>query len=233
MAATTRSRETYLRERYLKNGIEAFMPRDAVELLLGYCIPSKNVFGVTQALFDSFGSIENILNADYRDLCTVPGMTEGAASLLAIMPTLHRMFSSVRSVNTRIVDSESACKYFTEQYRGINVERFMVACLDDRLVPYNCISVGRGTTFGVDIEVNEMLDSVLRAHCRICIAAHNHPGGSCRPSAKDIESTLALIKVFEGVGIHMIDHIIIGRDGAMSLLGRSPAGESVFEKPRF
>ena len=224
MAAPTRSRETYLRERYQKLGIGAFMPRDAVELLLGYCMPPQKVFGVTQALFDSFGSIENILNADYRDLAAVPGMTEVAASLLAILPKLYQMYSSARSVNTRIVDSESACRFFAEQYRGVNVERFMIACLDDRFVPYNCITVGSGTTFGIDIEVSDMLDSVLKARCRVCVVAHNHPGGSCQPSAKDIESTRRLIKVFEGVGIQVADHIIVGRDGVRSIIDHGPEG---------
>lgn len=233
MPAPTRSRETYLRERYQKYGIEAFMPRDAIELLLGYCIPARSVFAVTQALFDNFGSIENILNADYRDLCAVPGMTENAACLFSMMPTLYQMFSSARSVNARLTSSEAACRYFVDQYRGVNVERLMIACLDDRLVPYNCVTVGKGTTFGVDIEMNEMLNKVLKARCRICVVAHNHPGGSCKPSAKDIESTRKMIKAFEGVGIHVIDHIIVGRDGARSLFDRNPAGERVFEKPRF
>lgn len=42
------------------------------------------------------------------------------------------------------------------------------------------------------------------------IVGHNHPSGSCRPSAEDVALTKKLQEVGSIVGIEVLDHIIIG-----------------------
>jgi DNA repair protein RadC len=46
---------------------------------------------------------------------------------------------------------------------------------------------------------------------------HNHPGGDPTPSRADIEMTRVIIEVAKPLGIEVHDHIIVGRDGHVSL----------------
>ena len=46
---------------------------------------------------------------------------------------------------------------------------------------------------------------------------HNHPSGDSNPSRQDIEVTDKISKAGEILGIHLIDHIIIGDNNYTSL----------------
>ena len=62
-----------------------------------------------------------------------------------------------------------------------------------------------------------MKDSLLKK-ARSVIIAHNHPGGTCSPSPEDISSTIQLQRLLNGVGILVLDHIIIANDRAYSMI---------------
>jgi len=48
------------------------------------------------------------------------------------------------------------------------------------------------------------------------IVAHNHPSGNLSPSSADIAITDRLQEVAKLIGIELIDHIIIGKNGYFS-----------------
>ena len=48
------------------------------------------------------------------------------------------------------------------------------------------------------------------------IFVHNHPSGNVEPSKEDIAITQRLMEVGKIVGIEVIDHIIIGKNGYFS-----------------
>ena len=48
---------------------------------------------------------------------------------------------------------------------------------------------------------------------------HNHPSGDPTPSRADIEMTRQVVDTATPLGIAVHDHIIIGRDGHVSLKG--------------
>jgi DNA repair protein RadC len=48
------------------------------------------------------------------------------------------------------------------------------------------------------------------------IVCHNHPSGNTKPSAEDIEITNRLKEAGELMGIQLLDHIIISKNGYYS-----------------
>jgi DNA repair protein RadC len=51
--------------------------------------------------------------------------------------------------------------------------------------------------------------------CQI-IVAHNHPSGSLEPSKDDLEITQRLVKSGEILGIELLDHVIVSKNGYFS-----------------
>jgi DNA repair protein RadC len=47
--------------------------------------------------------------------------------------------------------------------------------------------------------------------------AHNHPSGDPAPSQADIQMTLQIVDAAKPLGIAVHDHIIVGRQGHVSL----------------
>lgn len=48
---------------------------------------------------------------------------------------------------------------------------------------------------------------------------HNHPSGDPTPSCADIEMTKLIAEAAKPLGIALHDHVIIGKDGHVSLKG--------------
>jgi len=49
------------------------------------------------------------------------------------------------------------------------------------------------------------------------IIVHNHPSGNPRPSADDIKMTIAISKAAQCIGLQLLDHVIVARDGFSSI----------------
>ncbi len=48
------------------------------------------------------------------------------------------------------------------------------------------------------------------------ILYHNHPSGDPTPSREDREFTRRLAAACESVGVRLLDHIVVGREGCVS-----------------
>ena len=81
-----------LRERFLRDGLDSLEDHTALELLLCYAIPRKDVNGLAHELLNRFGSLSAVLDADQAALEQVPGMGENAAALLRLIPAMNRRY---------------------------------------------------------------------------------------------------------------------------------------------
>ena len=60
----------------------------------------------------------------------------------------------------------------------------------------------------------------VRRNCPSVIVVHNHPSGDPEPSHEDSDVTRELIAAGKALDIEVLDHIVIGRDGFVSLKER-------------
>ena len=67
------------------------------------------------------------------------------------------------------------------------------------------------------IDAGMIFRKALMAGAEEVIVAHNHPNGSLKPSAADIEATAKLREAAKLLGVRFLDHLIITRGGFVSL----------------
>ena len=53
-----------------------------------------------------------------------------------------------------------------------------------------------------------------------CCLVHNHPTGSARPSAADIEMTRRVVEAGRALGVAIHDHFLIASDEVVSFKGQ-------------
>ena len=70
------------------------------------------------------------------------------------------------------------------------------------------------------IRVSELFRDAVRGNCPALIAVHNHPSGDPTPSPEDIQITEQMVKAGKLLDIEVLDHVIIGRQGFISLKER-------------
>ena len=64
------------------------------------------------------------------------------------------------------------------------------------------------------VHPREVLKPAILGNAAAMILVHNHPSGDPAPSGEDLALTRRLCEASELVGIRVLDHIIIGHDGA-------------------
>jgi len=69
----------------------------------------------------------------------------------------------------------------------------------------------------VTIPMREIARDVLALDARLVLMAHNHPSGDHRPSPDDLAVTSRLSRTLDAIGVRLVDHLILGRDGCTSL----------------
>jgi DNA repair protein RadC len=60
----------------------------------------------------------------------------------------------------------------------------------------------------VSIYPRLVVETVLRYNANSVILAHNHPGGSLKPSAPDVEVTKRIRDALRTISVSVVDHII-------------------------
>lgn len=80
----------------------------------------------------------------------------------------------------------------------------------------NVIGAFRATAGGINgvpFDVGGVVRKALLLNGVSVILAHNHPGGTPRPSSEDLNATEAVKKALELVGLRLLDHIIVTSAG--------------------
>ena len=78
------------KEQFLRCGLDAFAPHEALELLLFYAIPRADTNAMAHALLVRFGSLDGVFRAPVEELMRVEGVGESAALLLHLVPQLYK-----------------------------------------------------------------------------------------------------------------------------------------------
>ncbi len=126
-----------------------------------------------------------------------------------ISPPPRRMpFTSSRDIvrcwSARMVDLPDEC--------------VMALVLDvkQRLIAERVLA--NGTPAGVALGVREVFALAVREGGASMVLVHNHPSGDPTPSPEDAEFTRRVAEVGAAIELPLLDHVILGRDGAFSFL---------------
>ena len=208
-----------LRTRFRREGLEHFEPHEVLELLLYYCHARRDMNPVAHALLDTFGSLKGVLEASPEQLMTVNGVGEEAAALLSLMVPLFRRYTLELAQERPRIDSTDAAKaYALALLEGQRTERFYVICLGANRSVLGRQLIAEGTVTEVAAYPRQVAETALNLAAQGVVLCHNHPGGTCAPSPEDIASTKQLQQLLRGVGILVLDHIIVANENTYSMI---------------
>ncbi len=78
----------------------------------------------------------------------------------------------------------------------------------------------RGTIDGASVHPREVARVALELNAGAVILCHNHPSGDPEPSAADVAITHRLRRALELIDVRVLDHVVVGAEGAVSLAER-------------
>ncbi len=115
------------------------------------------------------------------------------------------------SEKIRFTSPKDAGAYFSSLLNNMkDKERVLIAFLDNSNSIIEVKTISEGSTNMSVVYPRDILKMALANDCSNIMMAHNHPGGSTRPSQEDIDLTQRIVNIFKPLDINVIDHIIVG-----------------------
>jgi len=114
---------------------------------------------------------------------------------------------------SKIDTAKDAVEFIIDEIGEYDREVFCVINLNSNGVPINANIVSVGSLNQTMVHPREVFKSSVLSNAAAVILAHNHPSGVIAPSFEDTETTQRLYSAGVLMGIHIVDHIIIGRGG--------------------
>ena len=207
-----------LRTRLLAGGSEALGDHEVIEYLLMTAIPRKDVKPLAKSLLARFGGLAGVFNADASALAKHPGMGETSAAALKIVALATRRLARTGVQNQPLLASwQALIDYLTIDMAHLRHERVRALYLDtkNRLIGDELLT--EGTLDEAVIQPREVVKKALDLGAAALIMVHNHPSGSPEPSRADIQITYKIAEAARMLGITLHDHVIIGKEGHVSL----------------
>ncbi|MBK5968803.1 MULTISPECIES: JAB domain-containing protein [Thiorhodovibrio] len=114
-------------------------------------------------------------------------------------------------------DVATTMDFMRLRFAGKPNEVFAVAFLDNKHRLIALEEVFQGTIDGCSVHPRVIAQRGLALNCAACLLIHNHPSGDPTPSAADLRVTQRIRQALDLFEITLLDHIIVGGEGALSL----------------
>ncbi len=206
-----------LRTRFKKTGLSGWQDYEILEFILTYCMPRRDTKPIAKALLRKFKTVGAVLDADEEDLKSISDLGLRSAMLLRLFREVGEIYLKSRLKEKDSVSSPGAVyDYLAVSLKGRKEEEFKVIFLNSANRPLEVETVQVGTVDKSAIYPRKVVQRALKHGAVSVIVAHNHPGGSLKPSEDDIRITEALKSALATVDISLLDHVIISGNGYFS-----------------
>jgi DNA repair protein RadC len=130
-------------------------------------------------------------------------------------------FAKNKNRVARIIDSVDALQFCRDQFArratDATQEEFHVVTLEVQLRVVNTHLISVGTLDRSLVHPREVFRPAIKDAAKSIILVHNHPSGDPTPSEEDLLVTRRLEKAGSTLGVQVLDHIVVARNGEVSI----------------
>jgi DNA repair protein RadC len=188
----------------------------AVLLSLGCRHKALEIASNLLKTFDN--NLIDLFCASIPQLIQVEGIGFAKACILkAAFGLTQRIESYTKELHPKITSTEDVVRLLAPYMRFLKQEEFRVLLLDSQRRLIYCRRVALGTLDRAIVDSRDVLRPALTTGAASIILVHNHPSRDPTPSEDDILLTRRLCLCGGIVEIEVLDHVIIGLSGYVSL----------------
>ena len=205
------------REKALEKGISSLTESELLALILGSGKPGLNAVELSMVLLDGYGGLSGLARAPYQSLLEYSGLSEGKTLRLMATFELTKKIALANYLEEN-EDFTPECLFETYHPKLLQngQEELFVLMVSKKRKFRKEKSVFKGTEKELPFSNKEIMKELLTNYADRFVLIHNHPSGNPLPSAEDVDRSFRLAKETQDLGITMMDHIIIGKDGYYS-----------------
>jgi DNA repair protein RadC len=205
------------REKLISDGPESLALRELVAIVLGTGTSKEGVLEMAGRIVKEYGERGIVAETDpsklSRDLdipivkaCQIVAVGELGRRFYKKNPSGFTIIRNGRDVYEYLGDMRNLGK---EQLRGLYLNSH------NHIVHDEVISIG--TVNSNLVHPREVFRPAIEYSAAAVILAHNHPSGLSEPSDEDRRVTEQLVQAGKLIGIEVLDHVVISKDGWKSI----------------
>ncbi|MCL1901256.1 MAG: DNA repair protein RadC [Endomicrobia bacterium] len=206
-----------MKDKFLASGFDGFADYEILEFALFFAIERIDVKPLAKELIKKFGSVKQVLDADFEELMKFPGLSRHSAVFLTFLREMSGYYSYLDIKSPQSLGSpEAVVDYLITVLSGEKIEKFYVVLLDAGNKVIESKEIESGTVNKSIVMPRKIAEIALTNKASAVIIAHNHPGGTMKPSQHDIDATAAVKKALKALDISLLDHVIVSGNKYLS-----------------
>ncbi|MCB5475118.1 DNA repair protein RadC [Blautia luti] len=203
-------------EKCLREGEQALSDRELLAVILRCGVQGISSLTLADEILNlleqnGHSGLLGLFHATLPELMKIRGIGKVKAIQLKCIGELSkRMAAAAAKPELSFNRPVTIARYYMEQLRHEEQELLYCMMLDghNHLTGEQLLS--RGTANATLITPREVFVEAVKFRAVNLILVHNHPGGDPSPSEADLDVTRRIYETGEMMGIHLLDHIIIG-----------------------
>jgi DNA repair protein RadC len=223
-----------VRQRFIMNGFDGMLKYEVLEAMLMLALPRRDVKPLAKKLLDEYKTVLAVISLPQHELERFPGMGENSASSLRMFFESMRYCLKEQSCERQLLATREDLHNFVRMKLGVHRhECCMAVFLNSRnyLLKYEMIA--EGTVDSVVNHSRNMAEIAFQCNASKILLVHNHPSGVCMPTQEDIDATESCYNSLKGVGLELIDHLIVTPTECFSfadnsLVFRNENGDNIY-----
>jgi DNA repair protein RadC len=209
-----------LRERPLYRVQQDVRACNLVELLAAVVGGSRQI-EIAYDLLGRLKDLDGLAQASVQELTLTYGLGPvGAARLKAALELGRRALLTAPEERLVVRSPADVAQLLMAEMSHLEQEHFRVVFLDTRNRVLDAETLYVGSLNAAHIRVGEVFREAIRRNCAAIICAHNHVSHECSPSSEDVAVTRQIVEAGHLLGVECLDHLVIGRQGFVSLRER-------------
>ena len=206
------------RERLIRQGPEVLTVVELLAVLLRTGTSSMSALDLAALLLAKSGGLLGVTESSVEELCSIKGLGPAkAAQLKAAIELGRRLSAEVSGPRQLIRTPVDVHNLLKERMRYCDREHFLAVFLNTKHHVITVETISVGSLNSSLVHPRELFKNSIKRSAAALILVHNHPSGDPAPSTEDIEITRRLVEVGNIIGIQVLDHIIIGENGFVSM----------------
>lgn len=166
----------------------------------------------TEALFNHFKGLRNMARAPHEEFLEV-GLDKHDIKQVKAVLELSRKYATRTPEIKKITNSKDAYMLLAPLMQDLDQEVIRCILLNKRRGILATPLITMGTLNSCSVDPREVFKEAIRLDAHSLIMAHQHPSGDPSPSQPDISTTERVKNAGQILGIEVIDHVIIGKEG--------------------
>jgi len=206
------------RERLLRLGPAALGSDELLAVLLGCGTRGESALDFARRLLAVHGGLVGLAGRTGDELAGDRGLGGARASAIVAALEIARRLATEPLAGRDLFNEPALVKDYLRRARGDgSQERTGALYLNARnRLLRDDPDIYRGTLDRAVVEPREILKRALLASAAGIIVYHNHPSGDPSPSREDRDFTRRLASAADVVGLRLLDHVVVGREGCVS-----------------